>query len=230
MTLLPHLSNAELACERFFSLLAGARRATLIAMLAAGAAVPDLVAAQPAQTPPSLVAYPEARRADQIDRRDELLTDMFGVVAAGRVLWSSGYDQVVKSPKVWPRDGESYGRRVVTRSAQLVVIESVRHGVAAALERDPAYVRCDCTAFGPRLGHVLKGTVTDFDVRGQRRIGWPRFAGALAGSLALAQLQPGQRAAETVALRAVATVAGSAVGNAAKEFRLWERLTGGRDK
>ncbi len=220
MTLRPPPSNTGRNCWRY---------AAVLLAIALNTAVPGFVSAQPTQ-PPSLVAYPEARRAHEIDRSREYVTDLFGVVAAGRVLFSSGYDQVAKSPKVWPRDGESYGRRVVTRSAQLVVIESVRHGVAAALERDPAYVRCDCTAFGPRLGHVLKGTVTDFDVRGQRRVGWPRFAGALAGSLALAQLQPGQRDAETVALRTVTTVAGSAFGNAAKEFRLWERLTGGRDK
>lgn len=221
MMLLPRPSNALRHCRWSVALLL---------VLAMSTAVPGLVSAQPTQPPPSLVAYPEARRAEDIDRPREYVADMFGVVAAGRVLWSSGYDQVAQSPKVWPRDGESYGRRVVTRSVQLVVIESVRHGVAAALERDPAYVRCSCAAFGPRLGHVLRGTVTDFDVRGQRRVGWPRFAGALAGSLALAQLQPGQRAAETVALRAVTTVTGSAFGNAAKEFRLWERLTGGRDK
>ncbi len=221
MTLLPRPSSALRHCRW---------PVALFLVLATGTAVPGPVRAQPTQPPPSLVAYRQARRAEDIDRQREYVADVIGVVALGRVLWSSGLDQVVQSPKLWPRDGESYGRRVLTRSAQLVVIESVRHGVAAALERDPAYVRCSCTAFGPRLGHVLKATVTDFDVRGQRRVGWPRVAGALAGSLALAQLQPGQRDADTVALRAVTTVAGSTFGNAAKEFRLWERLTGGRDK
>lgn len=162
--------------------------------------------------------YPGTRGAEDIERVPEFTADVFGWVALGRVLWSSGYDQIAESPETWPRDTESYGRRFTTRSAQLVSIEVVRHGVAAALDRDPAYVPCGCTGFGARLGHVTMGVVTDFDEDGTRRLGWPRFAGALAGAVVLGQLQPGQGGAGTVAFRAVATVAGSFLGNAAKEI------------
>jgi len=162
--------------------------------------------------------YPGTRRAAEIDRLPEFTADIIGWVALGRVVWSSGYDQVVKSPKTWPRTSESYGRRFATRSAQLVTIEVVRHGLAATLDRDPAYVRCACTGFGARLGHVTKAVVTDFDTDGTRRIGWPRFGGALAGAAMLGQLQPGQGGAGTVAFRAVTTVAGSFLGNAVKEI------------
>ncbi len=162
--------------------------------------------------------YPGTRRAEDIQRMPEFTADLIGWVALGRVLWSSGYDQIAESPKTWPRDTESYGRRFATRSAQLASIEVVRHGVAAALNRDPAYVPCACTGFGARLGHVTKGVVTDFDEDGTRRIGWPRFAGALAGAVVLGQLQPGQGGAGTVAFRAVGTVAGSILGNAVKEI------------
>jgi len=162
--------------------------------------------------------YPGTRRANGIHRGSEFRHDIFGWVALGRVLWSSGYDQIAQSPKTWPRTPESYGRRFSTRSAQLVTIEVVRHGFAAALARDPAYVKCACTGFGARLGHVAKGVVTDFDENGTRRIGWPRFAGALAGSAVLGQLQPGQGSAGKVAYRAVTSVAGSFIGNAVKEI------------
>lgn len=162
--------------------------------------------------------YPGSRTAAEIARTREFAADVVGWVALGRVLWSSGYDQVVGSPTVWERSGEGYGRRFVTRSAQLVAIEGTRHGLAAALGRDPAYVPCACEAFWSRVGHVTLGTLTDFDVDGQRRAGWPRFAGALAGALVLGQLQPGQGKASTVALRAVTTVGASWLGNAAKEF------------
>ncbi len=165
--------------------------------------------------------YPRTRRADDIHRGPELSADIIGWVALGRVLWSSGYDQVAASPKPWPRTTESYGRRFATRSAQLVTIEVVRHGFAEVLNRDPAYVRCACTGFGARLGHVAHGVVTDFDEDGTRRVGWPRFAGALAGSVMLGQLQPGQGAAGTVAFRALTTVAGSFLGNAVKEIGLF---------
>jgi hypothetical protein len=191
----------------------------------ASAASARAAEAQPPFAPPSDTAvdrendpYPGTRRAGEIDRLPEFTTDVLGWVALGRVVWSSGYDQVAKSPKTWPRTGESYGRRFATRSAQLVTIEAVRHGLAAALDRDPAYVRCACTGFGARLGHVTKGVVTDFDTDGMRRVGWPRFAGALAGAAMLGQLQPGQGRAGTVAYRAVTTVAGSFLGNAVKEL------------
>ncbi len=183
--------------------------------------------AQPTLPTGSVAPYPGSRTESEIVRSREYRADLLGFVALGRVLWSSGYDQTVQSPKVWPRTAESYGRRLLTRSAQLVAIESVRHGVAAALERDPAYVKCVCEGVGPRMGHVLKAVVTDFDMEGQRRIGWPRFAGALAGSMVLGQLQPDQGSAETVAFRALTTIGGSIIGNTVKEFAVWERLTGG---
>jgi len=186
--------------------------------------VPELVKRRPFGLAPDSASvgvidpYPGTRRVGDIDRVPEFTADVIGWVALGRVLWSSGYDQFAESPTTWPRDTESYGRRFVTRSAQLVSIEVVRHGIAAALNRDPAYVPCACTGFGARLGHVTKGVVTDFDEDGTRRIGWPRFAGALAGAVVLGQLQPGQGGAGTVAFRTVGTVAGSFLGNAAKEI------------
>ncbi len=183
--------------------------------------------AQPTLPTGSIAPYPGSRSEADIVRAVEYRADLIGFVALGRVLWSSSYDQTVQSPEVWPRTAESYGRRLLTRSVQLVTIETVRHGVAAAMGRDPAYVKCGCDGVGPRMGHVFKAVVTDFDMTGQRRVGWPRFAGALAGSLALGQLQPGQGSAETVAFRALTTIGGSVIGNSVKEFAIWERLTGG---
>jgi hypothetical protein len=194
------------------------------------AAVTSRMHAQPTLPTASIAPYPGSRSADEIVRTTEYRADVIGWVALGRVLWSSGLDQAFQSPDLWPRTSESYGRRLLTRSAQLATIETVRHGVAAAMERDPAYVKCDCDGFGPRMGQVLKSMFTDFDTAGRRRIGWPRFAGALAGSFVLGQLQPGQGSAETVAFRALTTAGGSVIGNSVKEFGLIERMTGGSTK
>jgi hypothetical protein len=172
----------------------------------------------PASAFPDPVPYPGSRRAAEIARAPEFGADAFGWLALGRVLWSSGYDQVVTSPKVWPQDGESYGRRFLSRSAQLLTIEATRHGAAALLGRDPAYVVCACEGVWRRLGHATAGVVTDFDVSGRRRAAWPRMLGATAGALVLGRLQPGQGAAETVAVRAVTTIGASLLGNVAKEF------------
>lgn len=180
------------------------------------------LSAQPLE-PPSVLAravpYPGSRRAEEIKRGPEFGTDVFGWLALGRVLWSSGYDQVVGSPKVWPQDAESYGRRFLTRSAQLVAIEATRHGAAALLGRDPAYVSCACEGRWPRLGHATAAVLTDFDMDGRRRIAWPRFLGATAGAIVLGQLQPGQGAPQTMAIRAVTTIGAGLLGNVAKEFK-----------
>lgn len=178
------------------------------------------LAAQPAHRPSALegARYPGTRQPDQIARGRELGADLLGWVALGRVTWAAGYDQVVQSPDVWERTGEAFGRRFVSRSAQLVAIEGTRHGLAALLARDPGYVACACDAFWRRVGHVTLGSLTDFDADGVRRIGWPRFAGAVPGAVVLGQLQPGQGTASIVALRAVTTVGASWLGHAAKEF------------
>jgi hypothetical protein len=177
---------------------------------AAGAAATPLAAATPR------VAALDAPPA--IDRAGALRADLLGVVAAGRVLWSSGFDQLVNSPEGWGRTGEAWGRRVLTRSAQLTAIEVTRHGFAAALDRDPLYRACACDGRWARVGHASLGVVTDVDTRGRRRFAWPRVAGATAGAVVLGRLQPGQGAPRTVALRAVTTIASSWFGNLAKEF------------
>jgi hypothetical protein len=169
--------------------------------------------------------YAGARASEDIDRPHEFVVSTVGWIPLGRVLWSSGSDQVTPSPKIWPKDIESYGRRFITRSAQLVIIEAVRHSASAALDRDPVYVRCACEGVASRLRHATLGVVTDFDTKGQRRFGWPRFAGALAGALALGQLQPEQNKASTVAVRTGLTVAGALIGNTVLEF---DMLPGGK--
>jgi hypothetical protein len=178
------------------------------------------LSAQPVPTPAAVqgAPYPGTRAPAEIARPRELMADLVGVVALGRVLWSTGYDQIVQSPDVWDRSGEALGRRFATRSAQLVAIEGTRHGMAALLGRDPGYVPCACAHFWGRVGHVTLGTVTDFDADGRRRVGWPRMAGAVAGAMVLGRLQPGQGTASIVALRAVTTVGASWLGNVAREF------------
>jgi hypothetical protein len=181
---------------------------------------PTALHGQPVSTPSAVTPYPGSRRAPEIARGHEFRADVVGWLALGRVLWSSGYDQVVGSPDVWAQDAESYGRRFVTRSTQLLAIEATRHGAAALLGRDPAYVPCACDGWWRQLGHATAGVLTDFDVAGQRRVAWPRFFGAAAGALVLGQLQPGQGKPEIVIVRAVTTVGASWLGNVAKEFHL----------
>jgi hypothetical protein len=175
----------------------------------------------PADTPRVAIAPISLRLAPVgADRWSAFRHDVVGWSALGRVIASSGTDQVAPSPKTWPRTAESYGRRFATRSAQLVAFESARHGLAAALDRQTEYVRCGCESPARRVGQVLLGTVTDHDLEGRRRVGWPRLAGALAGAYVLGRLQPTQGSLSTVTVRALSTVGLSVLGHAAREFGL----------
>lgn len=190
---------------------------------------PTPLDAQPLAPASAMVPYPGSRRTTDIARGREFGADVVGWLALGRVLWSASYDQVVESPAVWPQDRESYGRRFITRSAQLLAIEATRHGAAAVLGRDPAYIACACEGMWRRLRHATAGVFTDFDAAGQRRAAWPRFLGASAGALMLGQLQPGQGKPGTVALRAMTTVGASWLGNVAKEFHVMPGSTSAPD-
>jgi hypothetical protein len=98
-----------------------------------------------------------------------------------------------------------------------VVQESVRHGLAAVLNRSVSYQPCSCKNVAGRIGNALLETVTDRDRTGDRMIAIPRFAGAYAGALAESTWRPDDTSLEVVSIGLSSVVFG-AVGNLAKEF------------
>jgi hypothetical protein len=150
-------------------------------------------------------------------RRDAYLHDIFGTGALVSTAASSAIDQISNDPEEWGDGADGFLKRVASNAGRRVVQESVRHGLAAAMDRSVQYERCTCTDAGARLGHVLVETVTDRDEAGHRMIAIPRFAGAYAGAFAEHIWRPNETGVEIFTTGLSAIVFG-AVGNFSKEF------------
>ncbi|MEZ0336393.1 MAG: hypothetical protein ACAI18_20565 [Gemmatimonadales bacterium] len=80
------------------------------------------------------------------------------------------------------RDSDALAEQMLSRAGQAAVQLSVRHGLAALMDRSTSYQPCDCRGLGPRIGHALLETFTDHRADGSRALSVPRIAGAYAGS------------------------------------------------
>jgi hypothetical protein len=83
-------------------------------------------------------------------------------------------------------DGTELGDRLAQRATQHATEVSVRHGLAALMNRstDYHYQFCECKGFGPRVQHALLETFTDRRADGSRALSVPRIAGTYAGDFA----------------------------------------------
>ncbi len=127
--------------------------------------------------------------------------DILGPGAWVGVGAGSALEQAETSPTQWGTGASGFGKRVASTYGDLFVQESVRHGLAAALDRSTSYHRCACRGFGAKVGNAFVETFTDRDSEGRRQFSEPRVAGALAGGIAPLLWWPG----ETVAGAAAAT-------------------------
>jgi hypothetical protein len=83
-------------------------------------------------------------------------------------------------------DGTELGQRLAQRATQHATEISVRHGLAALMNRgtDYHYQFCECKGFGARVQHALLETFTDRRADGSRALSVPRIAGTYAGEFA----------------------------------------------
>jgi hypothetical protein len=83
-------------------------------------------------------------------------------------------------------DGTELGQRLAQRATQHAAEISVRHGLAALMNRgtDYHYQFCECKGFGARVQHALVETFTDRRADGSRALSVPRIAGTYAGEFA----------------------------------------------
>ncbi len=143
--------------------------------------------------------------------------DVFGVGSWIGVTAGSTLDEVRTDPTEWGTGAAGYGRRFASRGGHLVVQETVRHGMAAALGRSTAYMRCGCRDFGGRVTNAFTETFTDTDSRGERMFSVPRITGAFAGSFATMLWRPHATAAGAARDGAVGLVF-TVAGNVLKEY------------
>jgi hypothetical protein len=116
-------------------------------------------------------------------------------------------------------DGMGFGDRLAERATQHGVEVSVRHSLAALMNRstDNHYQFCECHGFGPRVAHALVETFTDRRADGSRALSVPRIASTYAGGFASLPFEH-DRSAGNVVAGATLSLGFSALFNIAREL------------
>lgn len=127
-------------------------------------------------------------RADSAALRDPVevfihdLADPVTLATAGAL---GLYDHARTEPYEWGGGFDALTQRIASRAGGHVIGTSVRHGVAAALNRSLAIERCGCADAEDRVAHAFIETFTDRDLTTGRRVfSEPFIAGTYAGALA----------------------------------------------
>ena len=97
------------------------------------------------------------------------LVDAFGPIGWLRSAASAGISQATDEPPEWGQGAKGYGRRLGSKFGQHVIQETVVYGLSAPFGQDPSYYKCDCSGFGPRLGHAIVSSFTALN-RDEKRV------------------------------------------------------------
>jgi len=184
-----------------------------------GAASAQQLAAADSVAPAGATSAAPARPrpARRPSRMHAYVHDVLGPGAWVGVGSGATLEQVRTDPTQWGTGLGGFGDRLASTAGDLVVQESVRHGLAAALGRSTEYERCGCSAFGPRVSHAFLETFTDRDDAGRREFSVPRVAGAVAGGVAPMLWMPGATVASSAVSAGVSLLL-TAAGNVASEY------------
>jgi hypothetical protein len=138
--------------------------------------------ALPAQTTASDSAVADsARRADPVEL---FMYDLVDPVTLGSAAAMGLYDHVRTEPYEWGGGFDALTQRVASRAGGHIIGTSVRHGVAAALNRSVQTEPCGCPNAEDRVAHAFIETFTDRDLATGRRVfSEPFIAGTYAGAL-----------------------------------------------
>jgi len=133
-------------------------------------------------------AAPDTLPADtaQADPAEVFVKDLVDPVALASALALGLYDHARTEPYEWGGGADALTQRIVSRAGGHVIGTSVRHGVAAALNRSVAYESCGCPEDPEaRVAHAFVETFTDRDLSTGRRVFSESFvAGTYAGAMA----------------------------------------------
>jgi hypothetical protein len=160
---------------------------------------------------PSLRVTPETVRLKNYLHELASPGAFLGVIGGGLV------DHLWQKPAVGNGGADALAGRIGSKAMQAAVEVSVRHGLAAVMDRSTEYQPCECSGFGRRVEHALLETFTDRRADGSRALSVPRIAGAYAAGFApLAwerELTPGD-----AALDATLSLGFSALFNIGREL------------
>jgi predicted secreted protein len=95
------------------------------------------------------------------------------------------YDHARTEPYEWGGGLDALTQRIASRAGGHVIGTSVRHGLAAVLERSTEFEPCrGCVSAEDRINHAILETFTDRDATGERVLSEPFLAGTYAGAIA----------------------------------------------
>jgi hypothetical protein len=152
------------------------------------------------------------------DRLGNYVRDTFGPVALFRASVGAAWSQARNRPPEWGQGFDAYGRRVASQYGELVIQESVRHGLGALLGEDIRYRRCECRGFVPRFGHAWLSTLT-VSSNGRYRPSIAKLVAPFAGTVGAVTLWYPDRFTYRDGLRfGVFAVAGAGGTNVLREF------------
>jgi hypothetical protein len=177
----------------------------------ASAQTPSVPGATIAPNPRSIRVSPENARFNNY------LHDLAGPGAFVGVIGGGLLDQLRQKHPSWGDGADGLARRMASKAGQAAVEVSVRHGLAALMDRSTDYQPCDCHGFGPRVEHALLETFTDRRADGTRALSVPNLAGAYAGNFARLAWER-DRSAGDAALGATLSLGFSALFNIGREL------------
>lgn len=145
-----------------------------------------LLSAAPAlsaqSAPPGSISPDSIRAGDPVEAFVKELVDP---VTLGTAAAMGLYDHIRTEPYEWGGGLDALTQRIASRAGGHVIGTSVRHGVAAALNRSVENEPCGCPNAEDRVAHAFVETFTDRDLATGRRVfSEPFIAGTYAGALA----------------------------------------------
>jgi hypothetical protein len=182
--------------------------------LALAAALLLAPAAARAQTPGGARTDSVTVDTVPVDRLRAYTRDLADPIVAAQAVALGLYDHARTQPEEWGGGADGLGKRVLSRAGGHIVTQSVRHGMAAALNRSTEYRVCGCAEPERRAAHALFETFTDYDAQGRARLSTPFLAGTYAGALAPLAWHPdadAARALQSGTLALVFAVAGNVI-------------------
>jgi hypothetical protein len=141
-----------------------------------------VVSAPPAGTTTTVVAPADV--APPVATKRQLLQkyvwSSLGTDGAIHATITSGLDQWRESPPEWGSHKVGYAKRWASEYSESAIGDIAKYSVARVFHQDPAFTRCECSGFAPRLRHAL-----EVPFKARKRNGAEVWSGAsLAGVLA----------------------------------------------
>jgi hypothetical protein len=112
------------------------------------------------------------------------LRNTFGPPAFIAAAVGAGIDQQKPAPPEWDSGGLGFSERYGFRYGMVLIRNTTKYSLGAAMRQDVAYHRCECTGFVPRGFHAIASTVTARTRSGRTIVSLPALSAPYAGAFA----------------------------------------------